>query len=582
MGKGNRNSQEKLQNQAAVQEKQLAKKNSDNKKKKSDKAIAAACIIFALVIAAVLVLNVLGEAGVFLRGTSAMEQGDVVVDSAMMTFFINEYITNWYNNYSAYIMYGLINVDLSRDLNDQKMTSTEASYMGDSTLVGTSWYDYFVNSAMDEVKMYVTYAAAANAAGVTLNAEDTEEIDETVDMLKDSLRAYGMSFADQYGKGVAEKDVRNCYELIYLATNYSEYKQEELKNALDTDAGEDKILTYIDENKSSFYSADYLSYTIDVNSKGLTDEAYDDLIAIAKAEAEKIAEAKTPADFVALVEAYENKDASEEETNTDAETGTDDVTEEETKDPIEEYKGTLNYETSDELGKWLFEETAEENAVKVIEETGTATETTAKEEKETEESDDSDKTYQTFKITVYMVLKEADLNRANTHNMAYLIADNKEAAEKLLKEFAALQTKSGEKFQELAEAHYEVLHSGHDHSDENATEPVFSYSNVEQAPELYFAESYGALNEWLDAEERKAGDYTDKLIEITVDKTTYYCALYFDGQDDPTWHVNAFNSVLSEDIDAWYQGELDKKLITVNTAAIADIDLIKFYNTSAS
>ena len=137
MGKGNRNSQERLQNQAAAKEKQLAKKNSDNKKKKSDKAIAAACIIFAVVIAAVLVLNVLGEAGVFLRGTSAMEQGDVVVDSAMMTYFINEYITNWYNNYSAYIMYGLINVDLSRDLNDQKMTSTEASYMGDSTLVGT-------------------------------------------------------------------------------------------------------------------------------------------------------------------------------------------------------------------------------------------------------------------------------------------------------------------------------------------------------------------------------------------------------------------------------------------------------------
>ena len=455
MGKGNRNSQQRLEKQLANEEKILAKEQAKKNKKASDRVIAAACIVFALLIVAVLVLNVLSEAGVFIRAKDAVALGDVVVDSAMMTFFINDHITNWYNNYYVYMMYGMISLNMSKDFRTQKLTSNDAYYMGDSSLVGTTWYDYFINTVVESVEMYVTYATAAKAANITLSKEDNEEIDEIISTLKDSLKSYKMSFSDQYGKGVTEKDVRRCYELIYLASAYGEFKQETIESELEKEEGMNTILTYIDDNKNLFYTAKYLSYTIDVSEKKLgTQEKYDAAVKDAKAAAEKIAEAKTPADFVALVESYKkapvtfvNGETSTETgteidsaTTTETATSTETETKGETADPMEQYEETMYYETGDKLGDWIFGETepAKKNDTLIVEETGTevvtlststetATETATESSSET--ANNGKITYETYKVTVYMLVSEPDLDRNNTHNMAYLISDNKAAAE---------------------------------------------------------------------------------------------------------------------------------------------------------
>lgn len=615
MGKGNRNSQKRLENQLANEEKLLAKERAQKNKKKSDKIIAAACIVFALIIVAVLVLNVLSETGVFVRAKDAVSQGEVVVDAAMMTFFINDHITSWYNNYYAYMMYGMISLNMSKDFKDQKLTSNDAYYMGDSKLAGTTWYDYFVNTVVESVEMYVTYANAANAAGIKLSEDDKKEIDETIKELKDSLKEYKMTFADQYGKGVTENDIRKCYELIYLASAFGESKQESIESMLSTEAGEEKILNYRDENKGMFYSAKYLSYTIDVSEKTLkTQEKYDAAVKDAKLAAEKIAAAKTPADFVALVEEYKKspskfvQDENSTETGTDTEvdsataTEKETNTEKETTDPMEKYEETLYYQTGDKLGDWIFDETepAETNDTLIIEETGTevvteksttkstetATEKTTETstEKSTETGADNGKiTYETYKVTVYMLVTLPDLDRSNTHNMAYVISDNKVAAEAFLAEFTASGTKNRDIFEELAKKQYDKLFEGHDHDDheEGEKDPVFSYAKADQAKEKYFADEYAALNKWLDEGARKNGDYTTKLIEITIEnsdntKTTYYAALYFESQDDPAWHVDAFAGATQKEIDDWYKAELGKKLIKYNWDAIGDIPLIRY------
>ena len=126
MGKGNRNSQKRLERQLANEEKLLAEKKAKQNKKRIDKIVAITCIVFALLIVAVLVLNVLSETGVFIRATDTISQGDIVVDAAMMTFFVNDHVTNWYNNYYAYIMYGLIKLDMNKDFKAQKLTANDA------------------------------------------------------------------------------------------------------------------------------------------------------------------------------------------------------------------------------------------------------------------------------------------------------------------------------------------------------------------------------------------------------------------------------------------------------------------------
>ncbi len=613
MGKGNRNSQRRLEDQLANEEKLLAKEQAKKSKKKSDRIIAAACIVFALLIVAVLVLNVLSEAGVFLRSQDAMSQSDVAVDAAMMTFFINDHITNWYNNYYAYMMYGMISLNMSKDFKTQKLTSNDAYYMGDSSLVGTTWYDYFMDTVVESVEMYVTYAAAAKAAGIKLSEDDKKEIDETIKELKDSLKEYKMSFADQYGKGVTERDVRKCYELIYLASNYGEFKQSTIEEELEKEEGMNSVLTFIEENKGSFYSAKYLSYSIDVSEKKLlTQEKYDAAVKEAKLAAEKIAEAKTPADFVALVEEYKKSPSKFVNGETATETGTgtevdsatttekETKTEKETTDPMEKYEETLYYQTGDKLGDWIFDETerAEKNDTLIIEETGTevvtekstskSTETATEGESETG-SKDGKITYETYKVTVYMLVSKPDLDRANTQNIAYLISDNKAAAEAFLAEFLASGTKNRDIFEEMAKKQYDKLFEGHDHDahKEGEKDPVFSYAKADQAKEKYFADEYNVLNEWLDDEARKDGDYTSKLIEITIEnsdktKTTYYAALFFEDHDEPAWYVDGFAGATQEKIDEWYKAELAKKLIKYNWAAIDDINLIRYASTSAS
>ena len=183
-----------------------------------------------------------------------------------------------------------------------------------------------------------------------------------------------------------------------------------------------------------------------------------------------------------------------------------------------------------------------------------------------------------------MLVSEPDLDRANTHNFAYLISDNKDSAQAFLDEFLASGSKSGDKFEEIAKKYYDKLFEGHDHENhkEGEKDPVFSYAQVDQGKEKYFADNYNKLNEWIDDEARKAGDNTGaKLVEMTIEnsdktKTTYYAVVLFEGADDPAWYVDGFAGATQQMIDDWYKDELDKKLIKTNPDAIADINLIRY------
>ncbi|MBR3879047.1 MAG: hypothetical protein IKJ24_02880, partial [Clostridia bacterium] len=269
MGKGNRNSQQRLNEKLAMEEKALAKERAKKSKKSSDRWVAVACIVLAALIVGILVLNVLAETGVFIRATNAVtiaNDKDVVVNAAMMTYFVNDYITSWYNNYYVYVMYGMFSINMSGNLRDQKITSNDASYLGDSTLTGKTWYDYFMDSTIETVEMYVTYAyLGKDVAECALDDEDYAEIDETIAQLKQSMKDNGTTISEMYGRGVSEQDIRACYELIQRAAKFGNYKKEYFESELKKD--DTAVKQYPEDDKGSFYTAKYLSYTINVSEK---------------------------------------------------------------------------------------------------------------------------------------------------------------------------------------------------------------------------------------------------------------------------------------------------------------------------
>ena len=556
MGKGNRNSQKRIEENVKNSAKILEKQNKANKQKKTDRAVSITLSVFALIIVAVLAISMFTNTGVFIRAEAAMTSENVTVDSAMMNFFYNNYLSNWYNQYGTYIQQGYFSINPTASLKLQNYGCGYEIYFI-AEYDGT-WYDYFLDAVSAEVETYIIYAEGAIEAGLTLTEEDYTAIDELIATMKASVKEAGAKFSDWYGTGVKEKDIRRAYELVYLAENFMEYKQEKLESALDAD--DSALIKYVEDNKASFYTADVLKYTISTLSKDFdNDMLFEDAKAAAKAEAEKIMAATTPEEFVALVAAYEAAKSTSTETDEPAE--------------ADDYKTTEPYQTNDDLGKWLFEEKADVNATKVVEATNDKTETipagTAADGTKTEEKKIA---YKEHTATVYFVIEPMHLDTDLTKNAGYFMSDDKALVEKFLAEFKA-GTLNHEEFQKAAEKFYNELHEGHDHSEENTTEPILIFEGVEKLQDNYFPEPYDVLGEWLDADDREENSFSD-IIEIVVDKeknTVYYGFGYFEKYCEETWYVNGYNATVSQQFEDWAENQKKNVTpVTVNNKAVTN------------
>ncbi len=612
MGKGNRNNLKRSQESVEFAEKNLARQKAKAKKSKFDRFIAITVIALAAIIVLTLAVSVMSEAGIFLRTQNAVSGETTRVDGAMMSFFLNDYIMNWYSQYSGYM--SLFSLDLTRDLKLQKFGDKNNGYGYETSFLGSfdgTWYDYFLKEVKSEVEMYVVYADAAKVYGLELTDEDKTAINEILTNIDNNLKRLGVSYGDYYGKGVSKRDVRRCYELVYLAENFAEYKQDELENKV-TD---DQIVEYRENNKQDFYTADCLTYTISKTSKGMTDEEYDAAVKAAKAAADAIAAAKTPAEFVELVEKYESESkaasnkteatesgsATESATESEDESDTDETETEDVEKKYDKYKDTIEYETGtgNELNDFLFgnEETgsdavepAEKGDVTVIEETGTATEketTTAKKEAdkkeadsqtatdtdtdtesesesetETDKKDNGVKTYDTYKVTVYYVFEPMHLDKELTHNFAYLVSNDKHAIEEFIEMFNAGEIKDMDTFKKIAEQYYEDMHSSDEH--EHSDEEMFAYDSLEKQAAGAFNSSYSVLNDWVESADRKNNELSD-ILEIKITSTgsdnkvttkTQYGVVFFQDHDGETWYVNAKAGTVSEQFSDWYEEQL--------------------------
>ena len=567
MGKGNRNSQKRIEENVKNSAKNLEKQKKANNQKKTDKAVSIALSVFALLIVVVLAFSVVTNNGVFIRAEAAMTTENVKVDSAMMNFFYNNYLSNWYNQYGTYIEQGYFSLNPAASLKLQNYGGGyEIYFIGQYD--GT-WYDYFLDAVSEEVETYILYAEGAIEAGLTLTDEDNAAIDELIDGIKASLKEAGASFSDWYGTGVKASDVRRAYELVYLAENFMEYKQEKLKEALDADDA--ALIQYVEDNKAMFYTADVLKYTITTVSKDFeSDMDFDLAKKLAKEEAEKIMAAKTPEEFASLVAAYEAAKDAKTETEESTEEGTEESTEEAVD--TEKYETTVSYQVNDDLGKWLFEEKAELNATKVIEATNDKEETIKGETKEDgTKTEDQKIAYKEHTATVYFVTDPMHLDTDLTKSVGYFISDDKALVEEFINEFKASSTKNYEEFQKAAEAFAEELHAGHDHSDENTVEPVLMFEGIEKLQDGYFPDPYTALGDWIDADDHEENTFSE-ITEIVVDKeknTVYYGVAYFEKYCEETWYVNAYNATISQQFEDWAENqEKNVTPITVNNKAV--------------
>ncbi len=604
MGKGNRNKQVRAQ-QASDVDKYLTR--SDKAKRKQDtkngKIISAVCIILVAVILLILVCTVLESAGVFNRMTNViqMENGEFKVNKAMMNFFFNEQIMTWYNQYGSYATY--FGLDFSKDMKAQ-------NYSKDTT-----WYQYFLDQTKSQVQLYLAYANAAHTMGLELDKDDHAEIEEVVDTLKTYVKGLGLSYSNFYGEGVSEGDIKDCYEIIYLANKYSEVMTEKYKGELEKD--DKDVIAFPDENKEDFYSADVLKYEIKLDEKNFkTSKEYEDAVKKAKERADKIAAAETAEEFFELIkadleaiEAEKNTEKNTEKatTSTDDKAATDKATDNATEKPteapteveIDDYRETIEYssEGTDDVKNWLFgiekatEKTtekattkasetatekvelkpAEKNDTFVEEATETYTEkaTTAATEKVTEKVTEkaNDKAASTEKSTE-KATEAATQKKYNRYTVtAYCVESPMGLDKDLTRNLGYVVSTDKATIEKIlkdvkagklsAEALDNLGKAAAEALPED-TKISIGHAKTEQTAPGYFTESeFGAIDDWLDEEGRKPGDLSDLLTikPASSSGTTYYAVCYFESTDKEVWYVDATNGVVNERFEHWYQGE---------------------------
>ena len=291
MGKGNRTRNNNYQEAYDMSGASSAKKVRTAKK--ADRTGLWTTIIIAVLIVASLALWFFSSSGVMERGTTVISSDNYKVDAAMITYYENQLYSTAFNQYYSYYYQYFTNGD-----------ANTAYQYAQQALQGSTLATYY-DQAVDMVKEVLILCEAAKAAGVTLDAEDIESVDAVVNQ-------FDGTFKQNFGTGVKKSDIRKAVELQALASKYYEDLNKSFKDAITAD----EIATFIDENKESFYVADYLVATLGIlaedyegdaegfaAAKALVDEYTGKLMSAATAEEFKtlLVEYTVKSEFDALV-----------------------------------------------------------------------------------------------------------------------------------------------------------------------------------------------------------------------------------------------------------------------------------------
>lgn len=560
-----------------------------NKKTKSDLWLTIVCIVLVAVVVASILTAALSNAGVFIRISDAVATENYEINGAMMSYFFNEELSSWINNNATYMQYAALypnyeyfasyNVNFNADLDSQVCKLIPEAERTDDY---KTWYDYFMKLTVDTVTRYLEYSEGAKAAGIELDDEDKKNVKETLNNLIADLKANGYKLDDVYGTGITKGDVKKCLELKELAIKYAEIKIEELKVALEADDKDVFAYPDLDEHKSEFYSAKYISYTIQHKEADFdTDAEYEAAKAEAKAAADLIAKAETPELFFEAIMKYEEESKAEAEETATTSSTTSSTTAATTEAPeMEDYTKEVYYNTgTSELDKWLFEENAENGASKVIEETETVTTKASVTTKATEETSTEETTTRTtnevYKVTAYKIIKSNDINRDKTFDLGYVVTTDKAIAERILKDFNAGGTLTGEALKKLGEAEAAKLAEGSDIGIDANTQ--------ENAMPEYFKGFSEDLDKWLNSKDLKKGTNSG-IIEVkpTQDgQKTQYIICHFDDHGDEVWYAEAFDLVMEERFEAWFEDMKVQKPVTQKSNTLSKMTVSAYVQNMA-
>lgn len=571
MGKGSRNRQVRVDDMSVNPQKYVQKKKAP---KYLSTVIMVALIV---VIVAALVFSGITNGGMLLRAGDAVESENFTIDGTMMSYFVHNYyqsyVSSFQSTYSSllssgsYTVYDLIGIDPDVSLKDQVKNKE----------TGETWFDYFLTQARAEAEEILVYCEGARAAGVELEENDYASIDSSVQMVKIYAQLYGYStssyFANMYGTGVREKDVRRAMELSTLANKYAQKLSDDGYAA----ATDEKVNAFFADHTTDYLSTDYLMFKMDASKAKLATDATeeqkteaDTSYAAAKAKIDEFAETlkavKSADEFRETVRAYlDTAEALEtymdeyyEDYLEDAEGDTDEAKAAAAEAKVKE---TMKEEIDAQVEALLYEKVAYSNATDANKwmygEEGKNPAAVGATYVEVDDSKDAEGTYT---VNVYFITRASSRDEAATYDVAYLALAStsykQEDADAALKAF---EEAGADKDALLALATKYPSHNG--------------CTDIENMREGYFG--MADVDDWTFNAERKAGDY--KLITheygTGTSATTYYMLVYIIGEGDAAWYADTLDDMVAAECEQWIEDAAKTYPVYVSEKVLAKIGM---------
>ena len=191
------------------------------------------------------------------KNTIAMTIGEHQLNAVELNYFYNETVTTFCNNYYYQIYYyGLI--DLKKPLNEQYFDKEK----------GTTWADYFLSLAEDNIKSTYTLYDMAMADGFSLPEEDKKYLESIATTIRETAAQNNYASADAFvadifGYGAELQSYLAYFERALVADAYYNNYAESLKFT------EEQIREFDAKNPHLYNSYTYAVYQLDT-SKFLT------------------------------------------------------------------------------------------------------------------------------------------------------------------------------------------------------------------------------------------------------------------------------------------------------------------------
>lgn len=416
--------------------------------------------------------------------------------------------------YSTMGITGLTNFNPATDPKDQYVDEEQTQ----------TYYDYFMESALDALTQVAALTDAAEKDGFSLELSESgkETYDSTISSMKDNATTSGYSYASYlqaiYGSHMTTGIYESCLKRAIMLTEYQQAHQDTL-----TYTDED-FTTYYDENKDSIdtfsYEVAFLSGSApsttdeDGNTVEATEEEKTAAMEAAKANADKLmADVEAGGDFAELADTYVQEDSANTFRSTE----------------------TTGSSLSTTYGDWLKDAARAEGDINVFESTS-GYYVVRFLDRYLDETPTADIRH----ILVKAELTQEDDPATEDVDESTIPTDEameaaKAEAESLLAQWEA-GDKTAESFGELAKANSD---------DSGSASNGGLYTQVEEG------QMVDTFNDWIFDSEHTKGD--TGLVENTNSGMYGWHVMYFQAWNDPSWKINAKSSFQNDDMTSWIE-----------------------------